>query len=76
MFAVADFARWVRNNTVRHKVAGYAIGNISLKPVGGIPGDATSEQMRVVAKPEMNEGLTKFGWHRLDRDEGAPGGDR
>src|SRR6185312_8472089 len=30
------------------------------------------DQMRVVAEPEMNEGLTKFGWHRLDRDEGAP----
>src|SRR4029078_1190978 len=29
--------------------------------------------MGVVAKPEMNEGLAKFGWHRLDRDEGAPG---
>ncbi len=49
MFAVPDFARWVRNNTVRHKVAGYAIANISLKPVGGIPGDATSLQMRTVA---------------------------
>ena len=49
MFAVPDFARWVRNNTVRHKVAGYAIANVSLKPVGGIPGDATSLQMRTVA---------------------------
>ena len=26
------------------------------------------DQMRVVAKPEMNEGLTKFGRHRLDRE--------
>lgn len=49
MFAIADFGRWVRNNTVRHKVAGYAIVNVSLKPIGGIPGDATSEQMRTVA---------------------------
>src|SRR6185503_7270050 len=31
------------------------------------------DQMRVVAKPEMNKGLAKFRWHRLDRDEGAPG---
>ena len=29
-----------------HKVPGYAIVNVSLKPIGGIPGDATSEQMR------------------------------
>ena len=32
-----------------HKHAGYAIAMISLKPAGGIPGDATSEQMRAVA---------------------------
>ena len=33
----------------RSKVAGYAIANISLKPIGGIPGDATAGQMDVVA---------------------------
>jgi sulfite reductase (NADPH) hemoprotein beta-component len=49
VFAVKEFGRWVRNNTARHKVPGYAIVNVSLKPVGGIPGDATSEQMRTVA---------------------------
>jgi len=27
---------------------GYAIANISLKPIGGIPGDATAEQMELV----------------------------
>ena len=32
-----------------HKVSGYAIVNISLKPVGGVPGDASSDQMRAVA---------------------------
>ena len=47
--AVPEFAAWVRQNTVRHKVPGYAIVNISLKPIGGIPGDATSAQMRTVA---------------------------
>ena len=36
-----EFARWVRQNTARHKVPGYAIVNVSLKPIGGIPGDAT-----------------------------------
>ena len=44
-----EFAAWVRQNTVRHKVPGYAIVNVSLKPIGGIPGDATSAQMRTVA---------------------------
>ena len=49
VFNVADFARWVRHNTAHHKVPGYAIVNLSLKPIGGIPGDITSEQMRIVA---------------------------
>ena len=44
----ADFARWVRANTAPHKAAGYAIVNISLKPIGGIPGDATGEQIRIM----------------------------
>jgi sulfite reductase (NADPH) hemoprotein beta-component len=43
------FARWARNNLAAHKVDGYAIVNISLKPEGGIPGDATGEQMRIMA---------------------------
>ncbi|MFO1070382.1 MAG: nitrite/sulfite reductase [Geminicoccaceae bacterium] len=50
VFENRDFARWVRANTARHKVAGYAIANISLKPIGGIPGDASSAQMRAVAE--------------------------
>ncbi len=45
----AEFARWVRNNLAAHQVAGYTIVNISLKPEGGIPGDASAEQMRVMA---------------------------
>ncbi len=44
-----DFARWARNNLAAHRVDGYTIVNISLKPEGGIPGDATAEQMRVMA---------------------------
>ena len=43
------FDRWVRSNVVAHKVSGYAIANISLKPIGGVPGDATSEQMEIIA---------------------------
>ena len=44
-----DFARWARTNVSDHKEPGYAIVNISLKPIGGIPGDATAEQMDAVA---------------------------
>jgi sulfite reductase (NADPH) hemoprotein beta-component len=44
------FGRWVRQNTHAHKAPGYVSAVISLKPAGGIPGDATSEQMRVVAR--------------------------
>ncbi len=44
-----DFALWLDRNTHAHKQPGYAIVNISLKPVGGIPGDASAEQIRVMA---------------------------
>jgi len=43
------FARWVETNVCEHKVQGYAIANVSLKPIGGIAGDATSEQMHKLA---------------------------
>ena len=45
----ADFDQWARSNLATHKAPGYAIVNISLKPIGGIPGDATSEQMEAIA---------------------------
>ncbi|MGE0255151.1 MAG: nitrite/sulfite reductase [Alphaproteobacteria bacterium] len=43
------FAQWLRTNVSAHKQPGYAIANISLKPEGGIPGDATADQMDAVA---------------------------
>ena len=43
------FAQWAATNTHPHKVPGYAIVTISLKPIGGIPGDASAEQMEAVA---------------------------
>ncbi len=43
------FAAWVANNVAEHKVPGYAIVNISLKPIGGIPGDASADQMDAIA---------------------------
>jgi sulfite reductase (NADPH) hemoprotein beta-component len=44
-----DFALWLDQNVKPHKQSGYAIVNISLKPIGGIPGDATSKQIDVMA---------------------------
>ncbi|MEL7492201.1 MAG: nitrite/sulfite reductase [Pseudomonadota bacterium] len=41
--------QWLRVNTVAHKKPGYRIVNISLKPIGGAPGDITDAQMRIVA---------------------------
>ena len=47
--ANAEFAGWVKTNTVKHKAAGHVIAVISLKPIGGVPGDATAAQMEAVA---------------------------
>ncbi len=44
-----SFATWFNNSVSNHKVPGYAIVTLSLKPVGGTPGDATAEQMDTVA---------------------------
>jgi sulfite reductase (NADPH) hemoprotein beta-component len=43
------FARWMRSNVAAHRQPGYAIVTLSLKPNGGIPGDATAEQMDAIA---------------------------
>jgi sulfite reductase (NADPH) hemoprotein beta-component len=43
------FARWIRTNVLPHRVPGHAIVNISFKEPGKAPGDATAEQMDVVA---------------------------
>ena len=44
-----DFAVWLDQNVRAHKQPGHAIVNISLKPVGGIPGDASADQIDVMA---------------------------
>jgi sulfite reductase (NADPH) hemoprotein beta-component len=44
-----DFAVWVDQNVKPHKQPGYAIVNISLKPAEGIPGDASSAQIDLMA---------------------------
>jgi sulfite reductase (NADPH) hemoprotein beta-component len=44
-----DFAPWADRNTHPHKQPGYISAVVSLKPVGGIPGDASADQMRQMA---------------------------
>ncbi len=44
-----DLAAFVARNVAAHRLPGYGCVTISLKPVGGPPGDATAEQMEVVA---------------------------
>ncbi|QJU58084.1 nitrite/sulfite reductase [Sphingomonas sp. AP4-R1] len=45
-----DFALWLDQQVVDHKVPGHAIVTISLKPTGGIPGDASADQIDAMAK--------------------------
>jgi sulfite reductase (NADPH) hemoprotein beta-component len=44
-----NYSIWKKNNVRSHKVPGYSIVNISLTKLGAAPGDATSEQMRILA---------------------------
>ncbi|GAB5457273.1 MAG: nitrite/sulfite reductase [Henriciella sp.] len=43
------FANWAAVNLHPHKVPGYTSVTISLKPIGGLAGDATDSQMMVMA---------------------------
>ena len=44
-----DFAVWLDQNVAAHKQPGHAIVTISLKPIGGIPGDASADQIDLMA---------------------------
>jgi sulfite reductase (NADPH) hemoprotein beta-component len=43
------FRVWLDNSVANHKLAGYAIVTLSLKPEGEPPGDATAQQMDAIA---------------------------
>jgi len=45
-----DFARFVMFNTNSHQQPGYTSVTISLKPIGGVPGDASADQMDAIAE--------------------------
>lgn len=50
-FQVTDsaYARFLKNNLHPHREEGYVSLTISLKPIGGVPGDATDVQMEAIA---------------------------
>ncbi len=43
-------SQWLDNSVANHKVPGYAIVTLSLKPEGITPGDATADQMDAIAE--------------------------
>ncbi len=45
----AGLRSFIDTNVVAHKQPQYGIVSVSIKPIGGTPGDATSAQMRVLA---------------------------
>ena len=47
--ADASLDAWASRNTAPHRVTGHTIVTISLKPIGGTPGDATADQMELIA---------------------------
>ena len=44
-----EFRTWVERNVIPHRQDGYACVTVSLKAHGAAPGDATAQQMRVLA---------------------------
>ena len=60
------FDAWCKTSVSPHRVPGYAIVTISLKPEGGPPGDATAEQMDLVA--DLADGVS-FGEIRVGHDQ-------
>lgn len=61
-----DFRVWYERNTQPHRVAGYRIVHLSLKPLLGAPGDITHLQMDVVA--DLAE-VFSFGEIRATQDQ-------
>ncbi|MEG9861716.1 MAG: nitrite/sulfite reductase [Parvularculales bacterium] len=48
--ASSDLADFIKTNVSDHRMPGYKIVNVSLKPTGGAPGDASADQMDALAE--------------------------
>jgi len=60
------FAAWVGRNALAHKRPGYAALTVTVKPVGGEPGDMTADQMRLMADLADRHG---FGELRITHEQ-------
>lgn len=60
------YGRFLSNNTFPHAQPGYTAITVSLKPIGGVPGDATAEQMEAVADLAQTYG---FGEIRVTHEQ-------
>jgi sulfite reductase (NADPH) hemoprotein beta-component len=58
--ADAAFSGWIQQNVGPHQHPDYGTVTISLKPIGGVPGDATDAQMDLIA--DLAE---EFGHHEI-----------
>lgn len=52
--------RWIEHNVTPHKMPGYAIATVSLKPIGGVPGDVSAEQLDGLAQLLDDFGLNEL----------------
>ncbi len=60
------FRSWVDTNTRGHKAEGHVIGEVSLKAHGTTPGDASADQMRVLADLAQRYGYDEL---RISQDQ-------
>jgi sulfite reductase (NADPH) hemoprotein beta-component len=59
-FGDKDFSDWVKTNTHKHRAPGYAIATVSLKPIGGVPGDCSHRQLDALADLMDQHGLAEI----------------
>ena len=80
-WSAAGLRAWVDTNVTAHRVPHYAIVTVSLKPIGGTPGDATADQMRLLADlaeeyaPRRAAGQPRAEHRAAARAAPAPAGD-
>jgi len=55
-----NYSIWKKNNVRAHKISGHSIVNVSLTKLGAAPGDATSEQMRILADLADQHGYSEL----------------
>jgi sulfite reductase (NADPH) hemoprotein beta-component len=58
--ADTSFRAWSDHNLAAHRAPGYAIATISLKPIGGVPGDCSAEQLDGFADIMDSYGLAEI----------------